>query len=98
MKRGSSDCGRTRDKSKIRRNNSRSKSRSKDSGRCFYCGKKRHWKKDCRKLKVKKTDGKEAEKNDTAGVASASEAGALSISPEHHQSMAAWNGLEKDTR
>eukprot|EP00268_Persea_americana_P044520 TRINITY_DN4499_c1_g1_i1.p1 TRINITY_DN4499_c1_g1~~TRINITY_DN4499_c1_g1_i1.p1 ORF type:complete len:236 (+),score=55.27 TRINITY_DN4499_c1_g1_i1:1231-1938(+) len=77
VKEGSHNHGRSKDRGRSRRNNSRSKSKSKKDSECLHCGKKRHWKKDCRHYKASK-DGKnkagdKSESSDPASVASEKE-------------------------
>ena len=57
VKEGSHNRGRSNDRGLSGRNNSTSKTRSRKDSDCFYCRKKRHWKKDCRRYKATK-DGK----------------------------------------
>lgn len=80
VKGGSSDRGRTKENGKARRNNSRSKSRSKNDSECFFCGKKGHWKRDCWKYRAKNMDGKKAQKDGLANVTSRSEVELISVS------------------
>ena len=88
-KEGSHNRGGSKETGRLRRNNSRSKFRSKKDSKCFHCGKKGHWKRDCRKYKENKDRktskaGKKAKNSGPASVASEREGNLLFVSQGKH--------------
>ncbi|KAI9194535.1 hypothetical protein LWI28_006901 [Acer negundo] len=80
----SSERGRTGERSKWEKN-SRSKSRKKNVG-CYSCGKKGHFKRDCRELKVEIKEGKKAETSSTVNVVSEDNGELLSVASSSYAS------------
>ena len=83
-KEGPFNHGKSKERGRSRRNNSRSKSRRKKDFECFHCGKKRHWKKDYQCYKAtndgRNKAGDKVESSDSASVALEIDVELLSVS------------------
>jgi len=77
---GSNDRGRSKKKGKGSDNRGRSKSKNRKDVECYYCHKKGHIKKYCRKFKADQKEGKKSKNPSTAAVATENKGELFSVS------------------
>jgi len=77
---GSNERGRSKEKDKGTDNRWRSKSRNRKDVECYYCHKKGHIKKHCRKFKADQKEGKKCENPSTAALTTENKGELFSVS------------------